>query len=478
MMHRDFTRVVFFAFFSCFSCISWLNSSSAAEWTTARGNAQRTGCVDNIPGPASPKVLWVYKSQDHFLASPVPDGDKLHVVGLGGFNSASLLALPLDPKGAPVPIWIKAAPQFKLPLVGSPAVGDGKIVFGDGMHQTNGATLHCLGKDARPLWQLPVPGALVHLEGAPTVAGKHVYIGGGAAGVICVERDRATFDGKDLDDAAVQKLLDEKWKVLQEKYQEDLKKDKDFAVKPTEDMLPKPAPVLVWQVGVEKWHVDAPVNVVGDNALVCSAFLDEEKVGDRAVFCLDAKDGKTRWRQAVPVNPWGGASVVDQLVVVAGSSVNYDPKALKGAKGFIAVFDLATGAPKWLKEIPGGVVSSVALADGLAIACATDGKVRSYDLASGERRWIYDAKSPLFAPAAVVGGVAYVGDLKGTVHAIGLTDGKEKWKLDLGTDPAVKAPGMIYAGPVVHGGKVYIVTCNLEGPFARQPTAVVCIGSK
>ena len=37
---------------------------------------------------------------------------------------------------------------------------------------------------------------------------------------------------------------------------------------------------------------------------------------------------------------------------------------------------------------------------------------------------------------------------------------------------------MIYAGPSVADGRVYVVTCNLEGPFARQPTAVVCIGEK
>src|SRR6266542_6245502 len=89
------------------SCVAGSTSSVRADWPTARGNPQRTGCVDNQPGPAAPKVLWVYKSQDHFLASPVPDGERLHVVGLGGFNSATLLALPLDPKGAPAPLWIK-----------------------------------------------------------------------------------------------------------------------------------------------------------------------------------------------------------------------------------------------------------------------------------------------------------------------------------------------------------------------------------
>ena len=48
--------------------------------------------------------------------------------------------------------------------------------------------LHSLRLDnGRPLWQLPQPGKLVHLEGAPAVTGNLAFMGGGAAGVICVD---------------------------------------------------------------------------------------------------------------------------------------------------------------------------------------------------------------------------------------------------------------------------------------------------
>jgi outer membrane protein assembly factor BamB len=144
----------------------------------------------------------------------------------------------------------------------------------------------------------------------------------------------------------------------------------------------------------------------------------------------------------------------------------------------VAAFSLADGKEKWRKELPGGVLSSVALADGLAIATATDGKVRAFDLASGERRWIYDGKAPFFAAPAVAGGVVYVGDLRGVVHAVSLANGKPLWTIDLATHPEVNAPGMVYAGPAVHGGRIVIATCNLEGSHAGQPTAVICIGEK
>jgi outer membrane protein assembly factor BamB len=323
-----------------------------------------------------------------------------------------------------------------------------------------------------------VPGTLVHLEGSPTVAGGRVYVGGGAAGALCVDLNRVTLDGQELGLDAIQAKLDAKWKELQAKYQTDKQKDPDFAVPPNEDMLPKPAPKLLWKQGETKWHVDAPVTVVGDRVLVCSAFLDKEKLGDRALYCLDAATGAIKWRAPLALNPWGGAAVQGDTVIVAGSSIGYDPEALKGTKGDIAAFNLADGKPKWRKEVPAGLIGGAAIAGDLAVTTATDGKVRAFALATGDRRWIYDGGAPFFAPPAIAGNAVYVGDLRGVVHAVELPSGRPVWRLDLASDPVVKAPGMIYGGPAVQGGRVYVATCNLAGPSARQPTAVVCIGGQ
>src|SRR5262249_28345849 len=146
---------------------------------------------------------------------------------------------------------------------------------------------------------------------------------------------KLTLGGKEVTADEIKKARDKKWAELQKKYEEDLKKDPCFAVKPTEEMLPRPAPVLAWQAGKDKWHVDAPVTVVGDKVLVGSAFLDKEQVGDRAVYCLSAKDGSEVWKAPVPLNPWGGPSVSGDFVVVGGSSIAYDPKAIKEAKGSV-----------------------------------------------------------------------------------------------------------------------------------------------
>jgi outer membrane protein assembly factor BamB len=464
----------------CVLCVL-CGKSPAAEpgpWGTYRGNPQRTGNTDNQPGPDKPAVLWVLKGQDHFVASPVPVKDGVYLAGIGAFNRPTVALLPLAGKNPPQPTWTKSAPYLKLPSVSSPAVAGDYLVFGDGMHQDSGGVLHCVhAATGKPLWQLVVPGNLIHLEGAPVVAGGKVFTGGGAAGVICVELDKATLDGKEYDLAAVAKMQDAKWKELEKKYEEAKAKKDEFAFPPDDSQLLKFAPKKVWQKGAERWHVDAPLNIAGDKLLVPTSFLDKEKVGERALYALSAATGETVWKKELTYNPWGGATVAGDLAIVPGSSVGYYYKELKGAKGDVTAFDLKTGDAKWRKEIPtGGVLGSVAVSDGLAVCTATDGKVRAYKLADGERAWLYDAKVPVFAPPAVVGGVVYAADLSGTVHAVELKTGNAKWALSLAKEGG--APGMVYGGVTVHGGKLVVATCNLDGPFAGKETVVVCIGSK
>jgi outer membrane protein assembly factor BamB len=478
-MFKTRTGPSLWVFSLCSLCLCGESShADPGQWATYRGNPQRTGNTDGQPGPEKPAVLWVVRSLDHFVAAPVPVGGNVYLAGLGGFNRPTISVYPMVATGEPKPAWSRSAPYLRLASVSSPAVSGNHLVFGDGMHQDSGGVLHCLTADAgRPVWQLTLPGDLVHLEGTPTIAGGKVYMGGGAAGAFCVELDKATLDGKEVTAAEVAKLQEERWKQLQAKYAEAKKKDPELAIPPTEDDLLKPAPKAVWKTGEGKWHVDAPVNVVGDRVLVCTSYLDKEKAGERALYCLKADTGETVWSQKLPLNPWGGASVSGDTVVVTGSSVGYYYDQLKGAKGTIAAFDLATGQPKWRKDVPGGVTGCAAVADGVAVCTATDGKVRAFALADGDRRWIYDAKAPTFAPPAVAAGAVYVGDLAGGVHAVDLKTGAGRWKLDLGADP-VKAAGMVYGGVTVHGGRLFVATCNLDGPLARKPTVIVCIGTK
>lgn len=454
-------------------------NSARGDWLTHRGNPQRTGAADDLVGPKSPKVLWVHKTREHFVASPVPGGKAIYVSGLGAFNTARFDALAADPAAAKRILWTKSAPLLKLPTVSPPAIVAGKLIFGDGMHQTDGAVLHCLDAESGlPVWELIVPGKLVHLEGGPTVVEGKVYIGGGNAGVLCVDLNRVTLEGKEQDLAAVRKVLDARWKELVANYEKEKKIDPDFAIPPSDDALPKPVPRVVWQQGRNRWHVDAAVAVAQGKAFVASAFIDDEKAGDRALFCLDAESGKEAWRAPLALNPWGGPTLADDLALVATSSIRFDPKQIPGARGEIVALKMADGSVAWRKPVPGGVVSAIAASGKLAVFTATDGNIRAWDVATGSEKWSYAAANPFFAGVAIAGGVIYSADLSGVVHALDQANGQKLWTLDLARDPAIESPGSVYGSPVVQGGRLFVATCNLDVTGEKSTTVVVCIGDK
>ena len=261
-----------------------------ADWPTHRGNAQRTGCLDDRSGPTTPKVLWAYKSREHFVASPVADGKTVFAGGLGAFNTGVLHCLSAQAGAAKRVLWSKFAPYVKRPTVCAPSLAAGLVVFGDGMHQTHGAVLYCLNAaTGRGLWQLPLPGRDIRLECSPTIDRGRVYFGSGGGGVLCVDLKRVTLEGKQTDLAAVGKTLERRWAELVAKYEREKKADPDFAIPPTEDALPKPAPQTLWRRGQGTWYVGAPVALAGEKLLVASQYLDDEKIGKRCAICLPTR---------------------------------------------------------------------------------------------------------------------------------------------------------------------------------------------
>lgn len=450
----------------------------AADWPEHRGNAARTGCIDAKPGPKSAKVRWVYTSPESFVAPPVTDGQRLFVSTLGAQNVSFLYALPLDSQGTPKPLWRTAGPPaiyLRNPVVCPLAILGNMMVFGDGMHQIDGGFLHALAPDtARMYWQYPVPGTLVHLEGSPALADGRAYACAGAAGIICVDTRKITLEGNEVEIDQVPQILEAKWKVLEEQYKKDMAKDPDFAIKPSRDQLPKPSPRRLWQAGNEKWHVDAAPTLVGDKLLVASAYLDVERVGKRALISLDARTGKEQWATDLQVNPWGGASVINGTIVIGCASIRFDPKEVPG-KGQVVALDLETGALKWKKDLPGGVVSSIALTEDLAVVTAADGKVRALALKDGAEKWTHTSKSAYFASPAVAGGVAYVADIRGSIAALNLADGNVLWTLDLNKAP-ISADGFVYGSPIVHDGRLYVATCSLNAAVGSTKNVLVCIG--
>lgn len=457
-----------------FLCASVVSPGGEDEWSGHRGGPARTGNVDGKPGPAAPKVLWVHRSKEQFIAPPSASGKQLFFTVMGAFNTGALRVFDAGGDGK-APAWSKGAPSVRLPTVGSPVVSGGRVVFGEGMHQTDGSSLHCLrSADGRPVWRLDVPGELVHIEASPSISNGRVIVGGGSAGVICVDLNNVTLNGQAMATAQAEAQIEKLWKEMADKYEIEKKKDPDFAIPPNEAALPKPAPKVLWQVGKGAWHVDAPVLVAGDKVFVASAFLDKEKLGERALICLNAADGAQLWKAPLKYNAWAGATLAGDRVIVPCSNIRYDPKELPMAKGEVVAIKVADGSVEWRKEMT-AILATAAVSGDVAVICDVEGQIRALDVKTGAPKWVLKVGAAFFAGPAVAGDTVYAADIDGMVHAVGL-DGKARWKLDLATDAGVKAPGMVYGSPIVHGGRLIVGTCNLEGKWAGGETVIVCIG--
>jgi outer membrane protein assembly factor BamB len=295
--------------------------------------------------------------------------------------------------------------------------------------------------------------------------------------VLCVEPGKVAFEGKEQDLPAVQAALERRWNDLLARYETERKKDPQLARRPGEDLLPRPVPKWVWQQGQDRWHVDAPVALVEDRVLAASSSLDDGRTGERALVCLKAADGEVLWKTPLGLNPCAGPTA-GPYVLVGCSSTRLDPKGIPGARGEVVAVELDTGAVRWRKDVPGGVLSSVAVRAGLAVFTATDGKVRAWDAFTGQEEWSYDAGAPFFAGPAVTATAVYAADLKGVVHSLRLADGKKQWVLDLAADSATRAGGMVYGSPTVHGGRLYLATCSPGAGAEPARNVVVCIGDK
>jgi outer membrane protein assembly factor BamB len=118
------------------------------------------------------------------------------------------------------------------------------------------------------------------------------------------------------------------------------------------------------------------------------------------------------------------------------------------------------------------------VAKDLAVLASADGTLHALNLSDGAPKWTYPIKNPTFSAPALSTDAAYVIDLKGIIHAVNLADGKARWTLDLSKDPAVNAPLSAYASPLLHNGKLYIATHNLDSPTGAGKTVVVCVGDK
>ena len=157
------------------------------------------------------------------------------------------------------------------------------------------------------------------------------------------------------------------------------------------------------------------------------------------------------------------------------TAVSQDTAMFRGNLVHTGVYN-AVGVPKfnqikWKFHTDGQVISSPAVADGMAFVGSTDGNLYAVDLESGTQKWKLFTGVRVTSSPAVENGVVYFGSYSGRFYAVDAISGKLKWKFQTegerrfegkhlhGSEPAAETmpdPFDFYlSSPALWGGAVY-----------------------
>ncbi len=362
------------------------------SWSAFRGGVTRTGHLDNIPGPTTAQVVWLFKEEGavavDFSSSPTVIGGRVYIGSAQGslFSSGGMVYC-LDANSGNV-IWRYSSP---IQIFSSPTVVGGRVYIGEGLHHDIDSRLRCLDANSgQELWAFPTAS---HVESSPFVTQGKVYFGAGEDGVYCVD----ALEGKEI------------WHHPSVHV----------------DMSP-----LVWK-GVVYFGTG---------------------YGEYRIYAIDANDGKEMWSKAVDYPVWGSPSAHEDALYFGLGNGDFTQSA-KPPKGRVIAVNAKNGALLWAYETGDSVLTAVSYHEGFVYFGSRDGHLYALNAANGELRWKSSIGHPIVSSPAVTPDSVYVGANNGAIYCIDISTGNVKWWYD--TDEVVGGLE-IYSSPAIANGKLYV----------------------
>ena len=119
---------------------------------------------------------------------------------------------------------------------------------------------------------------------------------------------------------------------------------------------------------------------------------------------------------------------------IAAAAFSQDTPMFRNDLAHTGVYN-AVGVPrltglKWKFHTGGLIVSSPAVANGLAYVGSTDGYLYAVDIKSGAMQWKFATKARIVSSPAVASGLVYFASYDGWFYAIDASSGKLKWRFN------------------------------------------------
>ena len=368
------------------------NVKGISTWMTFRGNKNRTGHLDALPGPTNGTPAWVFKDEVamavDFSSSPAVVGNRLYI----GSSHGSIFSLGgatycIDTESREV-IWRHASPT---PIFSSPAVAGGRVYIGEGYHQDSNCVLRCLdAKSGEPIWHFQTAS---HVESTPFISQGKLYFTAGADGVYCID----ALEGQEI------------------------------------------------------WHyedIHADMSPVEHNGKVYFG----TGYGNYRIYAVDAQTGNEIWSKQMPYPVWGSPSAYENLVFFGLGRGNFSDSAAIPA-GKVVALNAETGDIVWEHAAKDAVLTAIAIQNGSVIFGSRDGSVYCLRATDGERHWQTGLGNPVVSSPAVTPDTVYAATKNGHVYALSTDDGEVVWEFNL---RSVTRNIELYSSPAVANGFVYI----------------------
>jgi outer membrane protein assembly factor BamB len=367
------------------------SSSTSGDWPMFRGNSLLSG-VAASKLPDSLSLLWTFQveGKNESIESSAAIASGIVYIGtIGGYLHAIDLGegKPLWKywTSEPPPEGSNAAAELAPAIKSSPAVADGKVLFGD-----EAGVFHCLdAQSGKLLWKFDT-GTGAEIVSSANVVGDRVLFGSWDENLYCL----SVSDGKEI------------WK---------------FKTAGPVNCTPAVIEGRTFLSGC-----DAMLRVVNveDGSEVGSCEMESQTgaspavVGDRLfvghmgcqVLGIDWKKPEIVWRYENPERHfefYSSAAATSQLVVIGGRDK------------MVHALDPATGDLRWSFPTKGRVDSSPAIVGNRAFVGSHDGNVYGLELATGKELWKFTTGGKVTSSPAVASGRMIIANDEGKVFCFG-----------------------------------------------------------
>lgn len=414
-------------------------SARAGEWPTSRGGPHRTGYAGGDE-PTAAGSHWSWNDHKTVFSSPTVAGDRVYfttVTGIGPFTPTGKGAVVCVDAESGREQWRYEGDDGDLRgTFSSPAVGEERIVVGEGLHQTSDARVTCLDLSGRKIWDYRTAS---HVESTPCIHAGRVYVACAGDGFYCF----------------------------------DLAPDAEGKAN------------VVWHLAGDR-YADCESSPVTDGQTVWFGLGE----GGNAIVAVNAADGSERWRVTTPYPVFAAPTFVADnereghgwvYVGMGNGNFMFSADDLRAARveamrdegksadqiaaaekalataGAVWCLNAATGHVEWQHDLPDTVLDSIAYQpptgsgpdrlffgsrDGFAYALSADGTLLG--------KW--NAGSPILASPALGRNHVYFATKSGRLFALKSDTLQPVW------DMTVQQTGTLTSSPALADGRVFIGT--------------------